>query len=123
MFAENPELQQQERIPEGISQPDLDFLIEHWATLAAIAHNGFLEVGRGTLLVQIDRRKPSARYRPGPPCDCHQEVTDKYDPHRHVVFVIRRRGGDESVALIGGLPTPADCFTNLAATLFAEQMQ
>jgi hypothetical protein len=59
-----------------------------------------------------------AEYFPGPPCNCHQDAVEQYDPATEAVIAFRHGDGDEEFALyvLGGWPEPPAAFATVSAS-------
>ena len=69
-------------LPAVSANPDLEFIMDGWPIVAAVAWHGYQERGRGTVMLDEDR---CVGYLPGAPCDCHQVLVDHYLPVKQVV--------------------------------------
>ena len=73
---------EQAAVPEGTRDTFLDLLLEHWLRIAAVAWDGWLVHGRGTVTIEDGSVPPVLAYRPGSPCQCHASQVEAYDPER-----------------------------------------
>jgi hypothetical protein len=78
--------------PEGQPQPDLDLMVECWFGIAAVAWEGFMVHGPGTVMLRIVDDQVQHSYCAGSPCACHPLRANSYDPTEQVVLVISRDG-------------------------------
>lgn len=92
--------------PEGQSQPDLDLMVECWFGIAAVAWEGFMMHGPGTVMLTIVADRVQHSYWPGSPCVCHPLTADTYDPTEQAVVMISRNGKTENPIVVSGWPAP-----------------
>ena len=96
-------------VPEGTRDTFLDLLLEHWPRIAAVAWDGWLIRGRGTVTIENGSVPPVLAYRPGAPCPCHASQVEAYDPEREVVVAVVEPGGEVPwIQTLSGEPRPAD---------------
>lgn len=99
------------------SNPFADLILDHWLGIAAVAWEGFSTRGRGVVVVLTEGDgEPTLAYRPGPPCSCHQEMVEAYDPE-HQVVIAHCATRDDLCCLnvFGGWPAPPHAVTSASA--------
>src|SRR5262245_26067892 len=95
-------------VPEGARNVFLDLLLEHWPRIAAVAWDGWLVHGRGTVTIEDGSVPPVLAYQPGAPCACSAAAVEAYDPETQAVVAVLRDGGEVAwLQTLGGEPTPA----------------
>lgn len=95
-----------DQTPEGQSQPDLDLMVDCWFGIAAVAWEGFMMHGPGTVMLTIVDDQVQHSYWPGSPCACHPIGAHSYDPTEQVVLVTSRDGNTKKPIIVSGWPTP-----------------
>ena len=91
----------------GGANPDLEFIMDGWPIIAAVAWQGYREHGRGTVMLDEDR---CVQYSPGSPCPCHQQLVDHYAPERQVVVALHRGETIGGIHVVAGWPAPPDAY-------------
>jgi len=101
----------------AVDEQDLftDLLMEHWLGLAAVAWDGFSARGRGVVVLTEADGSATLAYQPGPPCPCHAEMVEEYDPEHQVVVVHRAADEECCINVFGGWPTPPDAAASVPA--------
>jgi hypothetical protein len=95
-----------ESIPAVSENPHLEFIMDGWPIIAAVAWQGYRESGRGMVTLDEDR---CVQYSPGSLCLCHQQLVDHYAPE-HQVVVALQRGDLMSIHIVAGWPAPPDAY-------------
>jgi hypothetical protein len=94
-------------VPEGTRDAFLKLLLVHWPWIAAVAWDGWLVHGRGTVTIGNGSVPPVLAYRPGAPCPCCVERVEAYDPERQAVVAVLRDDATVAwIATLGGEPQP-----------------
>lgn len=105
--------------PEGAGEaacPRLDAIVIAWITVATVAWEGFLSHGRGAVFVTEGAAGTITAFRPGPPCACHRQWVEAYDPAEQVVVVVRNGESDNGcIHVVSGWPRPEDAYAESTA--------
>lgn len=94
-------------------QCDLDAIFHNWCYLAALAWEGYVTAGRGTIIVDVGAEEAGVTYCGGTMAG-RAAYVECYDPRREVVLVVRHPHGEETYWLPGH-PSPPECFEEASA--------
>ncbi len=91
------------------ADPGLAWIRKQWPLVASLAWTGYVDEGRGAVVVDEGSHVAELRYRPGPVWDdaASNSLIQTYKPRREVVLAIVR-GTEATVQCIEALPSPPD---------------
>lgn len=93
----------------GEADPQLSWVRENWTFVAAVAWTGYVDEGRGAVVVSVDTPETMVHYITASVWADPQSraLFETYDPRREVVLAIVA-DGDAAFHLLEGLPNPPE---------------
>ncbi len=96
-----------ENVAEVRASSELGYIMQRWPAVAAVGWQGFLEHGRGTVMLDDEG---CVKFIAGSPCECCKEAVESYDPESQIVVALHCDHEIDAVHSVAGWPAPPDAY-------------